>query len=95
MLIQDEGLLADIACIEPIAVHGLLGVINLGDTFLACYYRWRPIRYDAGGNLMREKSVALTLLLPRNSARPGGKVDRWLNAQPVAKEIAEALAMRH
>lgn len=84
MLIQEESLLADIACIEPIAVHGFLGLVNLGETFLACYFRWQAVKSE-GGIIVRERVPAISLLQPRCAAIPGGRFDQWLSVQPTAR----------
>jgi len=86
VLVRDERLLTEISYIEPIAVHGLLGYVNLGDTFLACYFRWKPVKLEAGG-MGREKSPAVVLIRPRCSVIPGGILDRWLNAAPLAERV--------
>jgi len=79
MLIRDENTLAEIACIDPIGAHGLLGVVDLGGTFLTAYYRWRPLRW-AAGHLIREKVVCAVIGMPRDAAFKGGRIDRWLSS---------------
>jgi hypothetical protein len=64
LLIEDETMLCDIACIDPLPAHGLLGLVNLGDTFLLCLYRWRPTKVE-NGVVQREKTVTTTIMLPR------------------------------
>lgn len=95
LLIHEEQLLIDIGCMEPVAVHGLLGLVNLGETFLTCYFRWRPVRSD-GALLVREKVLAHVIARPRGSVTPGGDFDRWLSAQLIAANpIEAALALLH
>jgi hypothetical protein len=94
MIIQDEGLLADIACIEPVAVDGLFGLVNLGETFLTCFYRWRAVKWE-NGVLVREKVISLVISRPRTSLISCGCFDRWLVAQPSAQAAAEPSALSH
>lgn len=95
MLIRDENILAEIACIEPVAAHGLLGVVNLGETFLTCYFRWRPVRWTAG-SMIREKVVVAAIEMPRDAAFKGGRIDRWLSSgQAVMTEKHTAILQRH
>jgi hypothetical protein len=90
LLIEDENILGEVAGMEPVPVDGLLGLVNLGDTFLTCYYRWVPLKFE-NGILVREKHVTLVITSPRVSVRPGGTFDTWLSAQRVVSD-QEALA---
>ena len=86
LLIEDEQVLTDIACVDPISVHGILGLVNLGETFLTCYYRWRPVKNECG-LIVREKAVAHVIERPRSSVLPNGSFDRWLSSQSVRQDL--------
>lgn len=88
MLITDERTLADIACIEPIPVDGVLGLINLGETFLTCYFRWRAVKFENGATVY-ERTPAHVILRPRSAAlAPFGE---WLNAQRAPEQVAHQM----
>lgn len=78
MLITDERTLAAIACIEPIHVDGMIGVIDLGETFLTCFYRLRAVKFDAG-QMVYEREPVLSLVRPRHSLVPGTLMARILS----------------
>jgi hypothetical protein len=92
LIIDNEATLCDIGCMEPVPVHGLLGLVNLGDTFLSCYYRWRPIKMERG-LLVRERTLALVIVRPRSSALPGGRFDASLRTQPVVEDAERFISL--
>jgi hypothetical protein len=38
----DGRLIADFACLDPVYVDGMAGVLNLGANFASLYFRWTP-----------------------------------------------------
>jgi hypothetical protein len=80
LLITDERMLAAISCIEPTHADGILGVVDLGDAFLTCYYRKRPIKFE-GGQVVYERDPVVNLLRPRSALVPGSLIERMLTRQ--------------
>lgn len=96
MICLDNDMMADIACMTPIYVDGVLGVINLGANFMTCYFRWRAIRSDETGRIVYEKSVAHVLVRPRASIlQADGPYASMLAQQGVPRESLDRMALAH
>jgi hypothetical protein len=92
--IIDERLFADFACLDPIYVDDMVGVLNLGANFNMLFYRWVPRAND--GLITYDRSPALSLVLPRTSVLArDGVVASWLHGQPAPKELPAAADYRH
>jgi hypothetical protein len=89
MMISDREMLVDVSCLEPVATHGLLGVVDLNGTFLMVFFRWRVKSED--GVLIRERVPHHAVELPRNAAEAGSIIDRWLGAQPKSDDVSTGL----
>lgn len=76
----DDRLMADIACLDPIYADGVLGLVNLGTTFMEVFYRWRPLRAE-GGVLIQERTASHVIVRPLASVTAGGSYHRILSAQ--------------
>jgi hypothetical protein len=60
-----ERLLNDFACLDPIYVDGIAGVLNLGENFGTLFYRWSAKL--TSGVVSYERLPAMTLIRPRAS----------------------------
>lgn len=93
-----ERLMADFACLDPVYVDDMAGVINLGTNFQMLFHRWSP-QSDREGGVAFEKIPALTLILPRTSilARSDGFIASLLKMQaaPESASITELRAGTH
>lgn len=65
-----EQLLVDFACLDPIYVDGVAGLLNFGASFGVLYYRWVAVRSE-GGRMIYEKAPALHVRQPRSSLVTG------------------------
>jgi hypothetical protein len=63
---ENDRLLADFACIDPIYADGVAGVLNLGENFAMYFFRWVPSRSEHGIVTM-EKVPAATIIRPKTS----------------------------
>jgi hypothetical protein len=92
-----ERLIADFACLDPVYVDDMAGVLNLGTNFQMLFHRWSP-RSDREGGVGFEKIPALSLILPRTSilAR-NGLIASLLNMQaaPQSASITELRDVTH
>jgi hypothetical protein len=59
-----EGLLADLACSDPVYANGVAGIWNLGTNYSTCFFRWQPTKSENG--LIRYGAL---LVQPRASFR--------------------------
>jgi hypothetical protein len=61
----DDRLVADLACLDPIYVDGIIleGVANLGSNFTTPFFRWVPT-VNANGVLVMERSPTLLIVRP-------------------------------
>jgi hypothetical protein len=88
-----EQMLAEISCLEPVYVDGIMGFINLGATFLIAFFRWKATRGENG--LWRyERVPALVTVQPKSAIlSPTGVTATALAMQPAPAEAA--LMARH
>ena len=63
---MDERLMAEFACLDPVYVDGIAGLMNLGTNFSIQYFRWTPVGVE-GGKVLYQKTAALRLVRPRAS----------------------------
>ena len=66
MLRTDGDLLAEFSCLDPLYVDGIAGLVNLGDTFATCFFRWAAAKAE-GGLIVQERMPAVYLVRPRAS----------------------------
>lgn len=57
-----ERLMADFACLDPVYVDGIAGIVNLGTNFAQCFFRWQIVSAGA-----YERVPAVYLIRPRSS----------------------------
>lgn len=87
MEILSDRLMADFACLEPIYVDGIAGVLNLGANFATLFFRWIPVS-SANGIINYERTPAMNIVRPVASRVCKSCVYGWaLDAQraPEAK----------
>ena len=63
---MSEQLMADFACLDPVYVDGVAGLMNLGDNFAALYFRWKVVGAGPHGKLY-ERQPAVVLVRPIQS----------------------------
>jgi hypothetical protein len=63
---ENDRLLADFACLDPIYVDGVAAILNLGPNFQMLFFRWVPTRSEHGVVTM-EKAPAASIIRPKNS----------------------------
>ena len=63
---MDEKLIADFACIDPVYVDGVAGILNLGSNFGMMFYRLVPV-YSDGFGIRLEQVPALYVVRPKAS----------------------------
>ena len=63
---MSDQLIADFACIDPVYVDGVAGLMNLGENFAALYFRWKMVGVGTHGKLF-ERQPALVLVRPTTS----------------------------
>jgi hypothetical protein len=61
-----DRLIADFACLDPMYVDGIAGVLNLGSNFSTPFFRWAP-RQSEGGIITFEKVPAMLIVQPRSA----------------------------
>jgi hypothetical protein len=65
-VIENDRLLADFACLDPIYVDGIARILNLGTNFQVLYFRWVPTQSKHGLTTM-EKAPAASVIRPKTS----------------------------
>ena len=63
---MSERLISDFACLDPVYVDGIAGLMNLGANFGTLYYRWKAVSANHQG-LVYEKAPALVIIRPITS----------------------------
>ena len=63
---MSDRLMADFACLDPVYVDGIAGLMNLGANFGTLYYRWKAVCSNRNG-LVYEKQPALVIIRPKTS----------------------------
>jgi len=66
--IENDRLLADFACIDPVYVDGIARILNLGTNFQILYFRWVPTQSEHGLVTM-VKTPAASVIRPKTSIR--------------------------
>ena len=62
----DERLVEDFASLDPVYADGVLAFLNLGETFASVYYRFVPVKSEAG-IVTLQKIPTLAIVQPRSS----------------------------
>lgn len=83
MLITDERTLLTAACIDPVFVDGVEGLIDYGNNFGAVYFRRRAVRVE-NGHAIYEHEPMHVIVRPKSSLTAGGPWARWLDHVPTA-----------
>ena len=64
---MSDQLMADFACMDPVYVDGIAGLMNIGGTnFSTLYFRWKAVGVGPRGKLYK-RSPALVLVRPITS----------------------------
>jgi hypothetical protein len=76
----DAQLIGDFACLDPVYVDGIVGTLNLGETFATLYFRWTP-RPGENGQVLFERTPAVYLVRPHASivCTPDCRLKKWIN----------------
>jgi hypothetical protein len=85
-----DHLTADFACLDPIYVDGIAGVLNLGSNFSTLFFRWAP-KQSEGGIITFEKVPAMLIVQPRSTliCGRGCAMTAMLQAQQPPSSLAD------
>jgi hypothetical protein len=77
------------ACLDPVYIDGIAGILNLGCNVAMCYFRWQPVRRN--GLMVYERAPALYVVRPRASISSSGAFARMLDGQPAPRVAARSV----
>lgn len=77
------------AALEPIYAAGIAGLVQFGEDFMTCFFRWGF--HQENGLMVREKIPALAIIRPVSSVSSDGTFARRLAAQRVAVEVVQGV----
>jgi hypothetical protein len=92
---NNERLIADFGCLDPIYVDGIFaeGVMSLGANFATPYFRWAPTGLAGNGGVSMERTPALFLIRPRSSLLPCSPLAALVDRQPGPSHYASELRL--